>query len=143
MNKRQLRNKVIMYLSGFGRTDEEKHNIKEKLKNICGKTGQYNVPDQLYQKRTSRSNRALISWKTVEKNNLTLPQLETFSGGVVVEFINEDYFKKDGNPKSLFNVLKKRLGSDEIVSSMISIRKISFYKSPTMNVNVINTTISF
>src|SRR3989344_211118 len=125
MNKRQLRNKVIMYLSGFGRTDEEKHNIKEKLKNICGKTGQYNVPDQLYQKRTSRSNRALISWKTVEKNNLTLPQLETFSGGVVVEFINEDYFKKDGNPKSLFNVLKKRLGSDEIVSSMISIRNES------------------
>ncbi|VVB82731.1 Uncharacterised protein [uncultured archaeon] len=125
MNKRQLRNKVITYLSNFGTTEEEKHNIKEKLKNICGKTGQYNVPDALYQKRTSRCNRALISWKTVEKNKLTLKQLESFSGGVVVEFINEDYFKNDSNPQSLFNILKNRLGSDEKVSSMISIRNES------------------
>ena len=125
MNKKQLRNKLIVYLSKFGRTNEEKHNIKEKLKNICGKTGQYDVPDELYQKRTSRSNRVLISWKNVEKNKLTLKQLETFSGGIVVEFINEDYFEKDSNLESLFNILKNRLGSDEIVSSMISIRNES------------------
>lgn len=122
LTKKQLRNKLIKYLASFGSTEREKHLISEKLKNICGKTGQYNVPDELYQKRTSRKNRALISWKTVKKNNLNLQQLETFSGGVVVEFINEDYFQEDENPQSLFNILKSRLGSDEIVSSMISIR---------------------
>jgi len=122
MNKGQLRNKVIKYLSNFGSTEREKHLINEKLKNICGKTGGYKVPDELFQKRTHRKNRVLIFWKTVEKNNLTLDQLKTFSGGVVVEFINQDYFKNDNNSRSLFNTLKDRLGSDEVVSSMISIR---------------------
>jgi len=118
MEKVQVRNKVIRFLSGF----DEGCKIHTKLVNICGKTGQYNVPDELFQKRTHRKNRALISWKTVKKNNLTLEQLETFSGGIVVEFINEDYFQEDKNPRSLFNILKGRLGSDDIVSSMISIR---------------------
>lgn len=122
VTKKQLRNKVIKYLANFGSTERERHLISEKLKNICGKTGQYNVPDELFQKRTNRKNRVLISWKIVERNNLTLQQLETFSGGVVVEFINEDYFQDDDNPQSLFNILKNRLGSDEVVSSMISIR---------------------
>lgn len=118
--KSKLRNKTINFLNSFG--VDNKNKIKTKLKNVCGKTGQYNVPNELFQKRTSRKNRVLISWKTVKKNKLTLKQLETFSGGVVVEFINNDYFKKDKKKDSLFNVLKNRLGSDEIVSSMISIR---------------------
>ncbi len=122
LTKKQLRNVAINYLRNFGSTEEEKTKINTKLKNICGKTGQYNVPDQLFQKRTHRKNRVLISWKTVKKNNLTLQQLETFSGGVVVEFINEDFFHNDDDSQSLFNVLKGRLGSDEIVSSIISIR---------------------
>ena len=122
LTKNQLRNKVINYLKNFGSTEEEKTKIDTKFKNICGKTGQYNVPDQLFQKRTHRKNRVLISWKTVKKNNLTLQQLETFSGGVAVEFVNDDYFQNDDNPRSLFNILKGRLGSDEIVSSIITIR---------------------
>jgi len=121
-NKRILRNKAINYLKNFGSTDDEKNKIKTKFTNVCGKTGSYNVPSELFQKRTHRKNRVLISWKTVHKNNLTLQQLETFSGGVVVEFVNDDYFQNDENPTSLFNILKARLGSDEIVSSMISIR---------------------
>jgi hypothetical protein len=122
MTKKKLRNKAINYLKNMGSTDDEKRKINTKLKNICGKTGKYNVPDELFQKRTHRKNRVLISWKVIEQNNLTLEQLETFSGGVVVEFVNEDYFKSDGDSQSLFNILKNRLGSDEIVSSMISIR---------------------
>lgn len=122
MTKKQLRNKAISYLKSLGSTDEEKKKINTKLTNICGKTGQYNVPDQLFQKRTHRKNRALISWKTVKKNKLILQQLETFSGGLVVEFINEDFFETDNDPKSLFNLLKGRLGSDEVVSSIITIR---------------------
>jgi len=122
LTKKQLRDKVIKYLKNFGSTKEEKKKIHTKFNNICEKTGQYNVPDQLFQKRTHRKNRVLISWKTVKKNKLTLQQLETFSGGVAVEFVNEDYFQTDDDPQSLFNVLKGRLGSDEIVSSIITIR---------------------
>ena len=120
--KNKLRNRAIKYLRNFGSTDEEKSNIDEKFRNICGKTGRGNVPEELWKKRNHRKSRALISWKTVEKNKLTLQQLETFSGGVVVDFINEDYFQNDDNQQSLFNTLKRRLGSDEIVSSIISIR---------------------
>ena len=120
--KRQLRNNAIRYLSDLGSNDKEKRNIKTKFNNICGKTTQGSVPNELWQKRTHRKSRVLISWKTISNNNLTLQQIETFSGGVVVEFINEDYFQEDSNPDSLFNILKNRLGSDEIVSSMISIR---------------------
>lgn len=54
-SKRKLRNKCFNFLGCFG------DNIKEKMTNICGKTGKYNVPDELYQKRTSRTNRILIS----------------------------------------------------------------------------------
>lgn len=118
MTKSQLRNKAINFLNGFS----EDGKIRTKLTNVCGKTGQYNVPNELFQKRTSRKNRVLISWKTVSKNGLTLEQLKTFSGGVVVEFINNDYFQEDNNKDSLFNYLKGKLGSDDIVSSMISIR---------------------
>ncbi len=118
MKKNQLRNKTINFLNSFDKGDK----IRTKLTNLCGKTAQGNVPDELFQKRTSRKNRVLISWKTVNKNKLTLEQLETFSGGVVVEFINEDYFNVDEDKNSLFNVIKSRLGSDEVVSSMISIR---------------------
>ncbi|ADD08863.1 hypothetical protein Aboo_1054 [Aciduliprofundum boonei T469] len=119
--KRKLKNKAIDFLKSFGETDEDKRKIEAKFRNINGKTGRYNVPDDLWQKRTARKNRVLISWKTVKKNGLTLEQLETFYGGVVVEFINDDYFKEDPDDE-LFNKLKSRLGSDEIVSSMISIR---------------------
>ena len=118
MTKSQIRNKAINFLDNFG----EGNKIRTKFTNVCGKTGQYNVPNELFQKRTSRKNRVLISWKTVNKNGITLEQLETFTGGVVIEFINNDYFQEDANKNSLFNILKSKLGSDEIVSSVISIR---------------------
>jgi hypothetical protein len=118
MEKVKLRNDAINFLSNCENGDK----VRTKLKNICGKTGRYNVPEELFQKRTHKKSRALISWKTVQKNKLTLKQLETFFGGIVVEFINEDYFQNDSDPGSLFNILKNRVGSDEIVSSMISIR---------------------
>ena len=51
------------------------------------KTGRYSVPEKLFQKRTSRQNRVLIPWKTIEQNNITIEQLETFYGGVCVEFV--------------------------------------------------------
>ncbi|PKE50763.1 hypothetical protein CW672_04410 [Macrococcoides caseolyticum] len=53
---------------------------------------------------------------------MTLQHLQGFDGGVVVEFINEDYFESLNYDNPLFEYLVERLGSDEKVSSMISIR---------------------
>lgn len=96
--------------------------IKEKFSNITAKTGRYNVPEELFQKRTPRKNRVLISWKNVKENNLTMEQLESFSGGVVIEFVNNDFFLEENQTDPLFIKLKNELGSDNIVSSIISIR---------------------
>lgn len=101
--------------------DEAGKAIITKFDNINGKTGAYNVPDDLFQKRTPRRNRCLIAWEDVKKNGLTLEQLETFEGGVVVEFTNSDFFDESEN-SDVFKQLRTRLGSAENVSAMISVR---------------------
>lgn len=116
MTKIQLRQRAFRFLRYFG------DNMQAKFSNICGKTGAYAVPLELFQKRTPRKNRALISWEAVKRNNLTIDQLDTFEGGVVVEFINNDFFDIDNQSNELFSILKMRLGSDENVSAMISIK---------------------
>lgn len=116
MDKTELRQKAFKFLSYFGK------NIKTKFSNICGKTGEYSVPHELFQKRTPRKNRALISWKAVKENNLTLDMLNNFEGGVVVEFKNNDFFDESNKTDSLFKELSKRLGCNQKVSSIISIR---------------------
>ena len=96
--------------------------IREKFNNLNGKTARYSVPEKLWQKRTSRQNRVLIPWKTIEQNNITIKQLETFYGGVCVEFVNDDFF----NPKYANNLihthLKKLVGTNGLISAMISFR---------------------
>lgn len=116
INKSKLRLEVFAFLSSFG------SNMRSKFSNICGKTGSYDVPLELFQKRTPRKNRVLISWRAVKNNNLTLDQLDTFEGGVVVNFINNDFFDEENFSNGLFNELKNRLGSDENVSAIISIK---------------------
>ena len=96
--------------------------ILEKFKNLNGKTGQYDVPDVLFQKRTSRSNRVLLRWKIIEQNNITIDQLKTFFGGVCVEFVNEDFYHNKNRENELFNFLVSKIGSDEKISSMLSFR---------------------
>ena len=114
--KRRLRLECFNYLGTYG------ENIKEKFMNICGKTASYNVPEELFQKRTHRKNRALISWKTVKKNNLDMEKLNSFENGIVVDFINNDFFNEEDQDNPLFIELKNRLGSDENVSSIITFR---------------------
>lgn len=116
IEKRALRLKAFSFLSQFG------DNIYEKLNNICSKTGQYSVPTGLWQDRTPRKNRVLISWQTVKANHLSFKQLDSFEGGVVVEFVNNDFFNVDDGKNPLFIELKNRLGSNENVSSIITIR---------------------
>lgn len=117
--RRTIRNNAINYLNKFCNGNE----IKTKLNNINGKAAQYDVPDEIYLQRVSRKSRVLIPWKDVKKNRLTFDQLNTFSGGVVVEFVNLDFFTVESSEFIvLFNKLKSKLGSDENVSAMISIR---------------------
>lgn len=115
----KINNKAINFLNSLD--INKTNNIKTKFRNICGKTGRYNVAEELYQKRTARKNRAEISWKSVIKNNLIMKNLETFEGGVVVSFNNEDFYNPQGN-EQLHKELLERLGSDEKVSSIISFR---------------------
>lgn len=96
--------------------------ILEKFKNLNGKTGQYDVPDILFQKRTSRSNRVLLRWKIIEQNNISIEHLKTFYGGVCVEFVNEDLFNIKNQKKEIFNYLVSKIGSDERISAMLSFR---------------------
>lgn len=119
-NKKNCRNKTINYLAACVSNEEQQKLIKTKFMNISAKTGQYNVPNELFQKRTPRDNRVLMSWETVKKNGLTFEQLDSFENGITIEFINNDYFIEENN--ELKNILKTKLGSDENVSSIISIR---------------------
>ena len=119
IDKNRVRRAAFNFL---GHIDDK---IRTKFSNICGKTGQYDVPSELFQKRTSRKNRVLIPWKDVKNNGLTMEQLETFSGGVVVEFVNEDYFLPENQEHPVFVELKNRIGGNEIVSSIITIRSES------------------
>lgn len=114
--KRKLKLKCFEYLGSYG------ENIRTKFSNICNKTGMYNVPEELFQKRTPRKNRVLISWKTVKKNNLDMKKLESFENGVAVEFMNNDYFDEENQSNPLFIELKNKLGADDNVSSIITFR---------------------
>ena len=96
--------------------------IEEKFKNINGKTNPVAVPKKLYPDRTHRRNRALISWKTVKKNKLTISQLNTFKNGICVEFINDDILNDISELDETYKELKNRIGSDENVSSIITFR---------------------
>lgn len=111
-----LRQKAFRYLRKFG------PNMQAKFSNICSKTGSYSVPLELFQKRTPRKNRVLISWDAVKRSELTIQQLDTFEGGVVVEFVNNDFFDANNKENNVFNELVLRLGSNENVSSIISIK---------------------
>jgi hypothetical protein len=103
----------------WGNLDDK---ILEKFKNLNGKTGQYDVPDVLFQKRTSRTNRVLLRWKILKQNNMTLEQLQTFFGGVCVELVNEDYYSEANKKNKEFNYLISKIGSDEKISAILSFR---------------------
>ena len=128
MNNRQKKALIKRSLNALvsGLDQRETKAVREKFKNLSGKTGMYNVPEELWQKRTARNTRVLISWRTVMNNGLTLEQLESgFEGHVVVELVNNDYFDKDNHKIPLFAELVKRLGSDSAVCAIISIRNQS------------------
>lgn len=80
------------------------------------------MPDILFQKRTSRSNRVLLRWKIIKQNNLTLECLKTFYGGVCVEFVNEDFYSFSNKNDALFSYLISKIGSDEKISAILSFR---------------------
>ncbi|WP_324005642.1 hypothetical protein RFF20_06965 [Pasteurella multocida] len=122
----KLKGQGIAHLISYFDNPCDRDAIKTKFNNISGKTGAYFVPDTLFQKRTHRKNRALIPYQHVIKNGLTYEQLQTFEGGVAVEFLNNDFFDELAMPQDkqspIFKILKDKLGSDEQVSAIIDIR---------------------
>ena len=123
--KKKLKRECFNYLDSFSenRKNGKSGDIKEKFNNICQKTGSYDVPSELFQTRTSRKNRVLISWRAVKANNLDIEKLNSFENGVVVEFLNEDFLDKKNQTNKTFLELKNRLGSDKNVTSIITFRK--------------------
>lgn len=125
--QQKLKNRGINHLKSYflGNIEAQKA-IGAKFNNISGKTGQYFVPNTLFQKRTARKNRSLIPFSHILDNNITYEELNTFEGGVVVEFVNDDYFEQLSLPEYLqnevFKMLKNKLGADDNVSAMIDIR---------------------
>lgn len=116
----KINNTIISFLNSLD--INQTNRISTKIKNVCGKTGRYTVPPELYQKRTARKNRVQIPWKSVKKNNLTMSELETFYSGIVVDFVNDDFFNNENKNDPLFKELLSKLGSDNVVSSMISFK---------------------
>lgn len=96
--------------------------IKTKFSNTVAKTRKNDIPKNIWLDRTARYSRVLISWKKVKANNITFEQLKSFSGGVAVEFINEDWFEPENQTDPLFIQLKECLGSNDTVSSIVSFR---------------------
>jgi len=128
MRAEQLITDGINHLQSYFSTPDEKNAIRTKFSNISGKTGRYFVEDTLFQKRTSRSNRVLIPFQHVIDYSLTYEQLDTFEGGVAVEFVNNDFFEQLAKPineqHEIFKQLKDKLGSDDNVSAIIVIRGV-------------------
>lgn len=124
--KKKIKNAVALFIKNQYAEKSVGKKAHTKLKNMCNKTGQYGIPSELFQKRTLRRNRVLISWKEVRDNNITIEQLQTFSGGVVVEFVNEDYFINESSLESVnqrtYLYLRSQIGSDELVSAIITFR---------------------
>lgn len=116
LTDKQLKSKLNKF---FDTVDPK---IKEKFKNVVAKTRRNNIPTNIFLARTARYSRVLIPWKKVKNNNITFSQLQTFVGGVVVEFINEDWFEPINRTDPLFMQLKDCLGSDNTVSAIISFR---------------------
>ena len=91
MNKDTLKNNINAFL------EQLKSKSSTKISNVCGKASRYYVPNELYQQRCKRSNRILLPWKTIKNNNLTFDMLKSITGGVVVEFLNDDLFDEVSN----------------------------------------------
>lgn len=133
-----LKNEGINFLKSFFYNVEDQNSIEEKFKNISGKTGSYFVEDFLFQQRTARKNRSLIPFEHIINNNLTYNELNSFENGIVVEFVNNDFFDQLELPENrqheIFKKLKNKLGSDENVSAIITIRSTGVSSSQTQRI---------
>lgn len=139
MNSFYLGNKLkregINFLKSFFCDIEDQKSINQKFNNISGKTGSYFVENFLFLQRTSRKNRSLVPFEHIKNNNLTYSELNSFECGVVVEFVNNDFFDQLELPENqqheIFKKLKNKLGSDENVSAIITIRNTGLSSSQT------------
>lgn len=130
---KSLQSIAINYLCDYFFEPVDKNSIRSKFTNISGKTGRYFVQDYLFQKRTKRANRVLMPFEHVTHNSLSYRMLNSFDNGITVEFVNNDFFDQLKEPidnqNEVFKLLKNKLGSDDNVSAIISIRSTGFSSS--------------
>jgi len=111
----------------FWKDYENKSSIKglnEKFVNINGKTSRNDVPKELYTDRTPRTNRVLLAWKVIKDNPAlqSIDNLNLFESGICVEFRNLEFNEVESQFQALKKELQDRLGSNENVSSIWTIR---------------------
>lgn len=130
---KSLQSIAINYLCDYFFEPVDKNSIRSKFTNISGKTGRYFVQDYLFQKRTKRANRVLMPFEHVMHNSLSYRMLNSFDNGITIEFVNNEFFDQLKNPidtqNEVFKLLKNKLGSDDNVSAIISIRSTGFSSS--------------
>jgi len=135
MKAKQLKENGINHLQSYFDNSDDKEAVKTKFNNISGKTARGDVENTLFQQRTSRSNRVLIKFQDVLDYNLTYEQLNTFEGGVAVEFLNNEYLDNYTKPEKeqpeIFKRLKNKRGSDDNVSAIVVIRGVGLSESQT------------
>jgi hypothetical protein len=124
------RDEIVKELEDLWMDIQTKLKIKglvTKFKNVSGKTSRKDVPVALWTKRTSRTNRVLLRWTIVRKQECLqkIDNLEKFTGGVCVEFVNgqQDDIEKSTKLKELKKeLINNRLGGNDLVTSIISVR---------------------
>ncbi len=128
MKEKTTRDEILTDLKKFWKeVDQFIPGIYEKFNNVNGKTSQYDVPDALWTKRTSRTNRVLLRWQIVKQNKClqSINNLNQFENGVCIEFINGEADQaEDKKMLPLKNYLKGRIGSDEQISAIETIRSV-------------------
>lgn len=128
-NQTLERDIVLKKVFNFWKTiDKQIEGIYDKFANVNGKTGKYDVPDELWTQRTRRTNRVLLEWDVIRTNEILqdINNLKLFENGICIEFVNNDF---DDHEKSqvlnkLKATLKRELGGDNTVSCIRTVRNI-------------------
>ena len=115
--EKEIRKNINAVIQKFGKYNK---NIMTKLKNINKAGVDATIP---------QDSRLFIPYELVQKNNLTLDQLNTYKGGICIGILPSKYkeLSEKENLDELENYLVNNIGSDNKVSCIINIMKTHGY----------------
>ena len=116
------------------------NNIKSKIKKI--NTANYNISDIIGLKRIKCDKRCYIYYKDFielygRNKNLIEIINNTQKNGIIIVLLNNDLFEIIANPNEINNYIFNRIGSNEIISSIIIIKNIDSGKTSNDMNNII------